>query len=207
MHTIELVTTDGKSIYRGPHNSLNEAIEFAIIENISLDKINLSNAVLHHINLDGVQLRNASFKGADLTGANMSEADFTTCDFSETNLKDACLCYSNFNDCNFRLSIFKGTDIAMMSLINCAFEGFETFRLKLHKCFQRHNLTYTHHCKTYPMNSNPILIQSNDMYIAIIDKLVFLKDTPHTLEYNNMTKAPISNITQMMQSLVDSTDS
>jgi uncharacterized protein YjbI with pentapeptide repeats len=188
MHTIELVTTSGKSIYRGIHNTLNEAIESAIQKNIPLHDIDLSFTDLHHINLDGVIFQNASFKGSNLTGANMSEADFLNCDFSSANLQDACLCYSNINNCNFRLSELIGADIAMASLENCEFEGFSAFHFRFQSAFKTHNLTYHHFTKQHQFNSPPILIQCGDVMVALLEKALICKGISHTFEYDSILK-------------------
>lgn len=189
MHTIELVTTDGKSIYRGDHNSLNEAIQTAIQKNIPLDGINLAYTTLHHINLDGVIFRNACFKGADLYGANMSEAEFFNCDFSTANLKDACLCYSNINQCNFRLCKFNETDIAMCSIKNCDFEGFSTFQLRLHSAHEICELNYNHYEKTHQFSEAPTLIQSGNKMAALIGNIMICNGIPHTFEYGTIANA------------------
>jgi hypothetical protein len=204
MHTIELITVDGKSIYRGQHNSLNDAIESAIQKNIPLDGINLSFADLHHINLDGVSIKNASFQSANLGGANMSECNFSDCDFSSANLEDACLCYSNLNNCNFKLCEFKEADISMSSITNCAFEGFSTFYLRLHSAFKILNLTYHHFTKQYPINTPPTLIQSGDKMIALLDNSMICKGIQHTFEYGSIPENTPEPLTQAIQSIIDS---
>lgn len=203
MHTIELVTIDGKSIYCGNHNSLNEAIESAIQKNIPLDGINLSYAKLDHINLDGVIFRNASFKCASLEGANMSEAEFINCDFSDANLKDACLCYSNINHCNFRLCTFKDTDISMSTLINCAFEGFSAFQLRFHSSYEISNLTYYHFAEQHVFNDIPTLIHVGERTVALFEKAMICKGIPHTFECGTIPEAVVKCTSYEIQSLVD----
>jgi len=203
MHTIELITVDGKTIYRGQHHSVNEAIENAIKENIPLDGINLSFADLHHINLDGVSIKNASFQSANLGGANMSESNFSNCDFSSANLEDACLCYTNFSHCNFRLCDFKETDISMSSLKNCEFEGFSTFNLRFHSAFEMQGLTYRHFTKQYPLTSPPTLIQSGDKMIALLDNAMVCKGISHTFEYGSIPDNSLTPLTQAIQSMID----
>lgn len=202
MHTIELVTIDGKSIYRGQHQSLNDAIEFAITHNIPLHNIDLSGATLHHINLDGVKFHNASFRNADLTGANMSEADFSGCDFSSAKLNDACLCYSNFSNCNFRLSDLKGADIAMTSLYFCKFEGFSTFDLRFDSAFRTEALIYYHFADQHLFHSPPILLHADDMTAAFLGNIMILSGTPHTFEYKAPARIP-SHPLQNIQSMID----
>lgn len=203
MTTIELVTIDGKSIYQGIHPSINDAIETAIRQNISLDRIDLSNSFLHHINLDGVRIENGSFKGADLTGANMSEATFSSCDFSSANLENACLCYSNFNDCNFRSSEFRDTDIAMSSLEKCDFEGFPALQLGFHTTFKMQQLTYFHFGQNHSISAPPTLVQSGSKLLAILDNTLLFKGIPHTFEYNNSTKTPPHPTISNIQSMID----
>lgn len=203
MHTIELITVDGKTIYRGRHHSVNEAIENAIKANIPLDGINLSFADLHHINLDGVSIKNASFQSANLCGANMSEANFYNCDFSSANLEDACLCYSNFSQCNFKLCEFKEADISMTSLKNCAFEGFSAFDLRFHSAFEMQGLTYHHFTKQCSFKSPPTLIQSGDKMIALLDNAMVCKGIPHTFEYGSIPEKAHEPLSRAMQSIID----
>lgn len=203
MHTIELVTTDGKSIYCGTHNSLKEAIEFAIQKNISLDGIDLSYANLDHINLDGVILRNAYFKFTSLKGANMSEAKFFSCDFTSANLEGACLCYSDINHCNFRLCALKDMDVGMASLVNCEFEGLSAFHVRFQSAHERRDLIYHHFSEQYSFSEAPTVIQLGDKAVILFEKDKISKCFPHTFEYGSVSDTVVKWSSYKIQSLVD----
>lgn len=168
MRTIKLLTTTGNLLYQGHHHSLNEAIEYAINNNINLDNIDLSGALIPHINLDGIVLYEADFSGADLTGANMSEANFIDCNFNGADLTQACCCYSNFFECHFRESIFANTDISMACLQSCAFEGASAFNLNFHSTFKLGRLKYHHPHQLYLFDEPPTIIKSRDNQMVII---------------------------------------
>ena len=204
MRKFKLVTTDNKILYEGFHRNLNQAIEYAVHHNVSLNGIDLTDSDLQHINLDGIRLSHACFKGANLSGANMSEAEFSDCDFSGSDLSNACMCYSNFINCNLRCYSFCGADISMSSLSFCYFEGFSSLFLDFHKAFKLETLTFIHFAHKISFSSPPTLIKQGERLVAIIDKIMIYNHLPHTFDHNTTSESILNNPQSKIQSMVDS---
>lgn len=202
MRKIKLVTIDGKTIYEAAHDSINEAIEFAIAHNIPMDGVDLSNANLKNINLDGAQFKNASFKGADLSGANMSEADFTNCNFSDATMIDTCLCYSNLNHCNLKYAHFGATDMSMASLESCSFAGVSTFQIHFHSAFQLSNLTYHHYEKAYAFHGPPTFVKSGDNCLIILGTQIISTHLGSDMRKNHTATHHLKTVIDRMQSAI-----
>lgn len=203
MRKFQLITTENKTLYEGYHHNLTQAVEYAISQNIQLHGINLSDADLQHINLDGVRLNDGNFKGANLSGANMSEGEFINCDFSATDLSNACLCYTNFSKCNFKYSLFAGIDIAMSSLILCAFQGLSALQIDYHKAFKCESLTFTHFDNIINFSTPPTIIKQGKRVVAIFDNVMIFNDIQHTFDYKHTPESILNHPVFRIQSMVD----
>lgn len=180
---MNLYTIEGNLLYTSTHKSLGATIEYAIDNNVTLEKIDLSNKDLRNITFDTATMRGASFKNANLTGANISECALDFSDFSHATLYDTCLVYSSLKGVSFLYSLFGATDLSETIIDNSLFSGPTTFSLSFRSVTSMMNVKYFQESMVCSMQTPPIHIKGNHCDTTILDDHIIIDNQIFANEY------------------------
>ena len=108
---IEISRKNRKPLIIEEATTVKEAVEYAVRNQLSLERAELFEADLTGADLSHAKLRDANLIYATLLGAKLREADLTGADLSRSNLRYANLIYATLSQANLSHANLSGADI------------------------------------------------------------------------------------------------
>jgi hypothetical protein len=130
---IQIKKINGELIHEGDYNELKNAVEFCVLNGISLQGAylqgaylrgaDLQRANLQEADLQRANLREVNLRGANLRGANLREANLRGANLQEVNLRGANLRGANLREANLREANLQEVKYSIINVLRSNFNS------------------------------------------------------------------------------------
>lgn len=179
-----LKSITGEVLFEGRFNTVRQALEQAVNDNVVLSSVDLRQANLVGAELDNARLSQACLWGASLRKANITGVQLREIDCRNVDMTDCCLSESDCYGADFSGSYFSCTIFRETNLESAQFSCPSLFGQNLTEVESLKNAIYKHKGEVCcDLSCVPITISGLSKRVVLMKEQILIGDSLHDIHF------------------------